>query len=204
MSRRRSQFSLDLVRIGLSASAVVGVAITAGDGEIVQPAILNDWHAKLGEDFTNIERAGDRQGGRTLTGEIARLEFQIGIELELLLAILGADNEAETFAGPRALDAIFPKATREVTRSNLLGTDAALEARGREVVDGCLRRRIGARRKDVPRYAVRIGAVERRATDWRSIGARYHVKGLRETRNREVVQISLGKDRPAILIVGIV
>ena len=80
-----------------------------------------------------------------------------------------AENDADAFRCPRALEPVFTKQARDIARKNLLAGNAAREARRRQIVDCRLGRTVRSV-KDIPGNTVRIGAVDRRAADGRSVG----------------------------------
>ncbi len=112
-----------------------------------------------------------RTSNRPFTGGVGppwparspRRELVIGLEVEALLAILGANVEADAVFRPRRLNPVFAALNGEVDVADVSFDDAALEARSLEEFERVLRH--AARREDVVRNAVRVGGpVQERST----------------------------------------
>ena len=76
--------------------------------------VLDDRHLRFAEELDDPEAAVDRKRRSALAGEVAGLERLVRIEDQLLLAIFGADVDADAVLRPRELDAIFAERAGEV------------------------------------------------------------------------------------------
>ena len=203
----RSEFAFDLVGVGLegrtAADLVRRMTIATRDGQIIEDAFLNQRSAQFGEHFLDVEATRDRRRRRTLTGKIAGLEFCVSHKVERFLAVFGTDCQLEAVLGTRAADAVLAEIASQSTAHHLLRVDALGEAGDLNVVQSRWGNCAGA--KDIPRNAGRVAAVQHRAANGRAANrVGDDVQRLDQTGDREVVEVNLARDGPAVLVIGIV
>ena len=174
MSRIGANSAASLVSVRLEAAVdarsvnlVVGVTIAGADLQEIDEIVLHDRHLHFGEQLAHVEPAIHRRRRTALAGKIATGELVINLEVEALLAILGAHVEADTVFRPGSLDAVFAALEGEVDVTDPLVDHAALEARSLEEGKRILSH--ATRREDIPRNASGVGGpVEEAAADRRS------------------------------------
>ena len=134
----RRELGRELVRIRGEAVAavdlVIRVTVAAGDRELLDEGVADDRHLDFGEQLADVERTVVREGRTALAGKVAGLEFDVRVEVQKLLTILGADVDADPAVRPRRLETIFAAFERHVRVGDRLVDVAALEARGLQVV----------------------------------------------------------------------
>ena len=202
----RSEFPFDLVGVGLerctTIHAVRRMAITTGEGQVIEDSVLDQRCAQLGEDFLHVELTAHRRRCAALTSEIASRERNVGHKVERFLAVFNTDSQSEAVLGHRALDAIGPQITGQRAADDLFGVDTLGNAGNLDIVQRCLSDSSGA--EDVPGNAVWISPIKHRTANCIAIAIFDHVDRAGDPRDREVVLVDLGVVGAAILIVGII
>ena len=99
----RRPLETELVGVGREVEAVVGVAIARLSRHALRERrVLDQRHARFGEEILGDVAAGDRRSRTTLAGTVARLERCVRQQLALLLAPLDADVDEQAASAPSA------------------------------------------------------------------------------------------------------
>ena len=198
----RCPLGADPVGVGRLVGAVIRIPVAAVDAQQLRPrAVLDDRHLHFGVNFLHGISAVDRQGRTALAREVEASEFQIGCELELLDAALGAECDTDAVLGPGEPPVIHPQVGRHRAADDALLGKGLLHSGHRQVVD--CRWRHTPEVKDIPRHAGRVEAADSGCAR-RAVGRRHYIEGSGDAYLGKVVQVGVLEHDLAHLIPDVV
>ena len=188
----------------IARNLVIRITVAAGDREVLDERVTDDRHLDFGEQLANIEAARNRYRRTTLTGEIARLELDVGLRLQGFLAVLGADVEADAAVRPRRLQSVFATLERHVRVGDGLVNIPAQETGGREEVHSLLSHSADLEHIIGDASNVRGAAQGAAAHGQPGSRVRDDIERLVQTADGEVVQVGLRQTCRAELVISII
>ncbi len=164
--------------------------------------VLDDRKLNFREQLTNVELALNRRGRAALTGEVAGSELLVNLERKPLLAIFGADVDADTSLGPRHPPTIFVADDRRIEVGDRLIDLAGLEAWRLQILQRSWSDTSSL--KDVVRNAVRVDPGQCSSADDVAACIQNSVGRAADARDRKIVLVVGVPVGPAALIITVV
>jgi len=178
----RRPVETDLVGVGVDV-AVIRVAVgEVGDEVVSEGRALHEGHARLGEQVGDLGRAGDADRCTAGARERRGGEQRIGLTLELVTTVLGAEGDPHGLIGGRELEA---RVARDGGEGHILVDAADGDARRLQVVEGRLRH--ATRLEGVVGHAA-VGAGAGVTAADRAVRQTDRIQGLVDTVDDEVVE----------------
>ena len=181
------------VGVGLLVGAVLRIAVAGGQVQGLDARqFLDQGQPEFTEHVLHRIGTAHTDGGATLAGKVAAGELCVGVQAALFLAAFNAEGQAGAGSGGGQLHPIGAQIDRTAGGIDQLRREAALEARGVQVVDGSRCHAIG--REDVVGHAVRVRAVHHRLAHRRGRSAHHVQRALCPDDGHVVVVLLLVDD----------